>query len=190
MVVALAGRRIDADGQAQAHFPLARVEAVRQKLRALLIEQDARVLVCSAACGADLLALGEAGRIGMERHVILPFEMERFRASSVTDRPGAWGEAFDRVMAEARGSGSLVVMPDAQDSTAAYIAVNRCILEKTRELALRTHDRAAAVLVWDRRSRGPGDLTAEFGSEARGMGFELFEIDTLERKAGNAIPQP
>lgn len=178
MVLAVAGRRIDAEGQAQARFPLSQVPTVRQRLRRLLIEQDVRVLVCSAACGADLVALGEAAKMGIERHIVLPFDPERFRISSVIDRPGDWGEAFDRVLAEVKGAGGLVVLPKAEDGQTAYAAANRLILETARELALRTGDRAAAALIWDGRSRGAGDLTAEFGGEARRMGFPLFEIDT------------
>lgn len=178
MVLAGAGRRIDAEGQAEARFPLSGVATVRQKLRALLIEQEVRMLVCSAACGADLVALDEAGKLGIERHIILPFEPERFRISSVIDRPGGWGELFDRALADVKGAGGLVVLPEPGEEQTAYAAVNRVILETVRELALRTGDRAAAALVWDGRSRGAGDLTAEFRDEARGMGFLLFEIDT------------
>lgn len=189
MVLALAGRRIDAVGQAQARFPLAQVPAVQHRLRTLLVEQDVRILVCSAACGADLVALGEAAKIGIERHVILPFNPERFRTSSVIDRPGSWGEDFDRVLVETRGTGGVVVLPESQDAKTSYLAANHLILEKTRELAFQTGDRAAAALVWDRRSRGTGDLTAEFGDEAQRMSFPLFEIDTSDGFNSGAITQ-
>ena len=52
---------------------------------------DPARLIRSAACGADLLALDIAGEFGVERHVVLPFAVQAFRASSVTDRPGEWG---------------------------------------------------------------------------------------------------
>ena len=48
------------------------------------------VLVCSAACGADLIALQAAGRVSLRRRIVLPFEPSRFRDSSVVDRPGDW----------------------------------------------------------------------------------------------------
>lgn len=178
MVLAAAGRRIDAAGQPQARFPLSQVPAVQQKLRGLLIEQKVRILVCSAACGADLVALEEAGTLGIERHIVLPFEPERFRISSVIDRPGNWGEAFDRALAEVKNNGRLTVVPACENEQTAYAAANRAILETARGLALRTGDRAAAVLLWDGRSRGAGDLTAEFGSEAQRMGFPRFDLDT------------
>ena len=56
-VVALAGRRIDAPGADPPRFPPERVPAVRQRLVDMLAAEQAAVLVCSAACGADLVAL-------------------------------------------------------------------------------------------------------------------------------------
>ena len=55
-VAALAGRRIDAADAAGARFPLANAEVVRARLQALLRAEQGRALVCSAACGADLIA--------------------------------------------------------------------------------------------------------------------------------------
>ncbi len=102
MVIALAGRRIDPPDIANPAFPLANVDAVRIRLREFFQAQSAAALVCSAACGADLLALDVAGTLGIRRRVVLPFAAERFRETSVTDRPGDWGSIFDRVIADAR----------------------------------------------------------------------------------------
>jgi hypothetical protein len=49
-----------------------------------------RMVVASAACGSDLIALDVAGELGLERRVILPFEPNRFAETSVEDRPGEW----------------------------------------------------------------------------------------------------
>ena len=189
MVLALAGRRIDPTDEAHPRFPLAHVEVVQQSLRTLLVEQNVRALVCSAACGADLIALSEAGRLGIDRHVFLPSNPDIFRASSVIDRPGPWGEVFDKVLAEVTAARGLVVLPVNADPQAGYVAVNQSILDAARKLAVQAGDRAAATLVWDRHSRGADDLTAEFGSQARHMGLPLFEIDTSGRD-DRALPGP
>ena len=63
-VIALAGRRIDAPETKPARFPLKNVPIVRERLAALLAAEHAEALVCSAACGADLIALAEAERLG------------------------------------------------------------------------------------------------------------------------------
>ena len=110
-VIALAGRRIDAPETKSTRFPLSNVPMVRERLAALLAAEHAEALVCSAACGADLIALAEAERLGLRRRIVLPFSAKRFRETSVTDRPGEWGPLYDRLIAEAQAAGDLVVLP-------------------------------------------------------------------------------
>src|SRR5882672_10452911 len=94
MIIALAGRRVDSADAKQPRFPPRNVERVHTQTRAVLKEKGATALVSSAACGADLIALSEAGQLGLRRRVILPFERRRFRETSVTDRPGEWGRLY------------------------------------------------------------------------------------------------
>lgn len=77
-VIALAGRRIDAPETKSARFPLSNVPIVRERLAALLAAEHAEALVCSAACGADLIALAEAERLGLRRRIVLPFRQSAF----------------------------------------------------------------------------------------------------------------
>lgn len=184
-VLALAGRRVDAPGATTPRFPLERVPVVRERIRQLLEERQPSRLVCSAACGADLLALQEADALGIRHHIVLPFDASRFRDTSVADRPGDWVGTYDRLIAEARSAGGLTVLEDMDaGSGAAYAAANRAILEE----ALRTaradakggQPRAVlAVIVWDGQSRGEADLTEGFAREAGAMGMDVIEIRTL-----------
>ena len=64
-VIALAGRRIDAPDTDPPRFPLGNIPMVRQRLVDMLAAERADALVCSAACGADLIALEEAERLGI-----------------------------------------------------------------------------------------------------------------------------
>ena len=77
-VVALAGRRIDSEGAEIARFPLDQEENVKEQRSVLLENLHPSRLVCSAACGADLLALEAAGELGIPTTVVLPFERQRF----------------------------------------------------------------------------------------------------------------
>lgn len=72
-VVALVGRRIDAVDTNESRFPLEAVPTVRRRLADLFVRERAVTIVCSAACGADLLALEEAERLGLRRRIVLPF---------------------------------------------------------------------------------------------------------------------
>lgn len=178
MIIALAGRRVDSADAKQPRFPLQNVEMVRTRARAVLEEKGATALVSSAACGADLIALSEAGRLGLRRRVILPFERRRFRETSVTDRPGDWGPLYDEVLDAVEAAGDLVILQDVTDDEA-YSAANHAILDEAVALAKAVHEPATAVLMWDGVSRGDHDLTEEFGAEARKRGLAVTEVRTI-----------
>src|SRR5579864_5088458 len=109
-VVALVGRRIDGADTFPPRFPRDAVPSVRRRLTDLFAREHAVVLVCSAACGSDLLALEQAELLGLRRRIILPFPPDRFRQTSVVDRPGDWGLMFDRLVAAAESAGDLIVL--------------------------------------------------------------------------------
>jgi hypothetical protein len=182
-VIALAGRRIDKLDAATPRFPLANVELVRERIAALLSAEHAEALVCSAACGADLLALGEAERLGLRRRIVLPFPPERFRKKSVIDRPGNWGPMFDRLVAAARAAGDLVILPNTgDDSDAAYAEANQAIIREAAALVRTNADvipgRLVAAIVWEGSARAGTDASGGLLSLARKAGFEERSIPT------------
>jgi hypothetical protein len=124
LTIALAGRRIDAADAEEPRFPLASVVLVRERLRDLFVRRGASTLVCSAACGADLVALEAAEQLGLRRRVVLPFAAERFRETSVTDRPGDWGLLYDRAIEAVQRVGDLIVLEDVGEERDAYDAAN------------------------------------------------------------------
>ena len=134
MIVALAGRRIDSAEAKEPRFPVSNIETVRTRVRAVLQEKGATALVSSAACGADLIALSEAGQLGLRRRVILPTERRRFRETSVTDRPGEWGALYDQILDAVEAAGDLVVLQNRPDDDA-YSAANCAILDEALALA-------------------------------------------------------
>jgi hypothetical protein len=177
-VIALVGRRIDAPDADPSRFPLANVALVESRLRQLFVAEAVRAIVSSAACGADLLAQTVAGAMGKRRRVVLPFERGRFRKSSVVDRPGDWGSAYDRLLAELDPTGDVVTLPGSADDDAAYAAANGAILDKATAWARQPPDEVVVTLVWDGASRGMGDLTAAFGEEARKRGLRVAQVST------------
>ncbi|MGC2635643.1 MAG: hypothetical protein WA294_00590 [Acidobacteriaceae bacterium] len=176
MVVALSGRRIDAPDAARPAFPLENVDAVRGRILRVLGELSVTILVCSAACGADLLALEAAESLGARRRIVLPFDARLFRQTSVVDRPGEWGQAFDRSVRAAEASGDLVnlALPQADES---YARTNAFILEESVRLALGAP--VTAMLVWDRVARGQGDYTEWLGKAARAQHLDVVDVSTL-----------
>lgn len=182
-VVALAGRRIDAPGTNPPRFPLDNVPLVRERLAKLFQDECVAILVCSAACGADLLALEEAKRLGLRRRIVLPFSPQRFRETSVVDRPGDWGPVFDGLIATAQRTGDLVVLDATLGSDdAAYTAANQAIVRETQALA-RVHLgdpplRRIVVVVWEGSAREESDATGGLRDSAVTAGFEERSILT------------
>jgi hypothetical protein len=174
-VVALAGRRIDAPRAEAPRFPLANVPLVTERVRETFTQLAARTLVCSAACGGDLIALDVAAERGLDAYIVLPFDPDRFRTTSVDDRPGDWGPRYDRAIAQAQAARRLeVIVADHDSSDAeAYAAVNDRILKRALELAGNPAD-VVAVAVWEGRPRGEGDLTWWLlcGAERAGVAIE------------------
>src|ERR1700694_1562252 len=128
MIIALAGRRIDAPDAPAPRFPLWNVEIVRRRVRDVLESEGATALATSAASGADLLAQSEARQLGLRRRVILPFDRERFLKSSVIDRPGDWAPPYHQLLDAVTAAGDLVVLGDAADNEQGYVALIGSIL--------------------------------------------------------------
>ena len=174
-VIALAGRRTDAIDTDTARFPLSSVRAVRAKLHDLLLENNTKKLVCSAACGADLVALDMAGELGVERHIVIPFSVSEFRRISVTDRPGEWGPLYDRIISEVSAQGLLQILNCDSDDDEAFSTTNKAIIERAESLS--SDDVAPlAVIVWEGQSHEPIDATREFLELAQDARFKLTTI--------------
>jgi len=179
VVFALAGRRLDAPDVKQRRFPAENVDEVRARLRSLFAARNAAVLVSSAACGADLLALEAAESQHMKRRIVLPFPRDVFRRTSVVDRPGEWGTIYDRVLDKVENENGLVVLGCSEDDPSAYTATNHTILDEAVSLAHQQRLGVAAVVVWDQQSRGPDDITEQFSKEASRRNIEVLSISTL-----------
>lgn len=187
-VVALAGRRIDPEPTQVQRFPFDQVERVRAEIADRLRQANATVLVCSAACGADLIALEIAQNMGVRTRIILPFSAARFRETSVVDRPRPefWGSLFDRVTKIARARGDLVELDGGTENDAAYSAANVAIINEARTLAgVKDNGRSGAALplialvVWEGAARGVDDNTERFAGLARRSDFRVESILTV-----------
>ena len=92
------------------------------------------MVVCSGACGADILALEAAAQLGLGRRLVLPFARQKFRATSVADRGEDWGLRFDAILHQLPGE-HIVELNLQQSSDQAYAAANSEILDQAEGLA-------------------------------------------------------
>ena len=178
MIVASAGRRIDETNAETSRFPLENVALTRARIFEFLKKEAATILVCSAACGADLLILEAAGQLKIERHIILPFERERFRTTSVIDRPGDWGKPFDEICGEVEKQGNLTVLKDFENDSDAYSAATTEILNKAESLQSTGENQKLALLIWEGNVKSEDDETAGFATKANARNFVVKEILT------------
>jgi hypothetical protein len=180
MIIALAGRRVDALDAKLARFPSTpeNLETVHKRILELLQAKRASTLVSSAACGADLLALSAAQSLGVRRIIVLPFEREKFRKTSVTDRPGEWGSLYDGIVDEVQKAGDLQTL-HLRSEEEAYAEATHVIVDEAISLGQKLRVPVVAVLVWDGKSRGKGDLTEEFGRYAKSKKVAVIEVMTV-----------
>lgn len=178
-VAALAGRRIDALDAVNSRFPLLGAEYVFNKLLCRFRQERVERLVCSAACGADILALEAARKLAIPATVVLPYAPQTFRKISVTDRPGNWGERFDRLVQAARDSDNLIVLELDAGNEMAFMLTNHRIIQAA--LTSEFH-RKLAFVVWEGQSRGGDDSTAEFLNFALSQGFKKKSVLTKRRQ--------
>jgi hypothetical protein len=179
MVIALAGRRVDAEKSETVRFPVANVPQVRKRISDWFAQHTVHTLVCSAACGADLLALDVAGEFNIRRRIVLPFTREQFRASSVVDRGGEWGAPFDAILDAVTARGDVLALGYTPENELAYLETNHAILELAVVMGEKLSQPVKILLVWDGVSRGDDDVTAAFQQEAYGRGLEVEEISTF-----------
>src|SRR5262249_34805122 len=186
-VVALGGRRIDAEPTSTPRFPFDQVGRVGREIAEQLRRTQAVALGCSAACGADLIALETAQKMGLPTRIILPFSAPRFRETSGVDRPRPkfWGSMFDPVSSAARADGNLVEL-DAPEADDAYSMTNGVIIREAKKLAgFKDRERSIGSLrliglvVWEGASRGSDDNTNKFVQLAQESGFRIEQVLTL-----------
>jgi hypothetical protein len=169
-----AGRRVDAPDAQPARFPPSKVPKVRERIRELLLREKPVAVVCSAACGADLLLLDVAGQMHIKQFVLLASDQETFRQSSVTDRPGNWGDLYDHVLKTAKVE--TLKVPGGQEG---YLQTNLELLNRGEELARARGVPAQALVIWNQESRGPDDVTEHFLKQAKQRHIPILEISTL-----------
>lgn len=184
MIVAVAGRRIDAPGAQPPRFPLARRQQTARNIATALERLGATAVVCAAACGADLMALQVARERGLRRHIILPYRAEWFLADSVTDRPGDWEELYWSLIEDARAGDDLVTLDFPRGSDDAFRAANEMIVSEAQRLAheVSPHDPTAALgglIVWEGAPRGPDDVTAHLKERLERAGARVEVALTL-----------
>lgn len=177
MLIAFAGRRVDAPNAPTPRLPLACIDVLAQRLRDVFLDAHATELVSSAACGADLVAIRVARELGMAFAIVLPFDIDTFAETSVTDRPGDWLHQYQEACADASARGALIVLGAKRGDDAAYALANERIVSEATSRA--ANGGALAVIAHEGASRGADDMTEGFARLARAAGMDVMRVSTL-----------
>lgn len=173
-VVVAAGRRVDAPDAQDARFPASNVDVVRKRIATFFAHEKPSALVSSGACGADLLSLEVAQKQRVKRYLVLGAEPAEFRKSSVTDRPGNWGELFDQAMKTSKVE--VLKVPDGQEG---YLETNLKLLDRAQAVAKQSGTTVLALVIWNEQSRGADDVTDHFLQHAKLRKIPVTQISTL-----------
>lgn len=173
-VAALAGRRIDEPDSTRVQFPLTCVKRVTADLRKLFETGRFTSLVCSAACGADLVAVESAKLLGMTVDIVLPYSPPKFRESSVVDRPGDWGPRYDRLIDETAENNRLHILNSDEEGT--YDLATMGIFSIATSMA--PLESIIGVVVWEGQPRDQDDATLDFKRRAEKLGLTVHEVAT------------
>jgi hypothetical protein len=176
-VAALAGRRVDSENAEYQRFPESECVHVAKKLLNRFYKEKVKHLVCSAACGADILALEAAEKACIPTTIVLPFDHVLFRKLSVSDRPGDWGQRYDQLIKKALNTGNLIEL-ECDNDPSAFLIANKTIIKTAKSLKSL---KKLAFVVWEGKSRGESDYTADFLRLAKENGFEKKSVLTLRR---------
>ena len=155
------------------------------------------------ARGTDLLAMQAADELKLDRWMVLPFDPDAFRESSVEDGKEKgfqrdWGRDFQEVVdklskttdheGETKGGLINLHLPVGAENRVAYDAANDAILDTAERLAHQSrsgagrdpHGSVLAVVVWEGQKRGEDDLTWSFKKKAEARNLPVRVILTVD----------
>lgn len=94
-ILTFAGHMIDRHDRVSPRFPSYAEDAVRLLIAQSIAQTEPSAVVCSAACGGDIIFAEEALRYGAQLYLIMPFESQiDFLYHSVAYAGSQWVERF------------------------------------------------------------------------------------------------
>lgn len=153
-VVVFTGHMIDQPGRLSPRFPGALEARVAREIAQVLGKLEAGIGYSSAACGSDILFLEAMLKRQGEINIVLPFQWQEFRKTSVEIVPGGdWGARFEHLLSRA----TRVVVACEHRSTGSPLAYEYGNLLQDGLAVLRARlldTDLVPLVVWDGR---PGD---------------------------------
>lgn len=173
-IAVFTGHRVD-DDETRGRFPPSRVPAVKDEIARVLIARKIRSGYSSAASGGDLLFLEALLDLGGEAHVVVPFPVEAFAATSVGE---LWRPRFERILQKI--GGRVLVLSDRvpDDKPLAFRACNDALVTAAHDEGELLDEIPLLIALVSPGSEatvgGPVEMVNLWATRARG---EVIKID-------------
>ncbi|QHN62797.1 tetratricopeptide repeat-containing protein [Curtobacterium flaccumfaciens] len=186
LIIVFAGSQPDAEGREQARFPRSAEEHIKSRVRGLLQDLKPQLVIGALAAGSDILIAEAARAEGIPFRALLPFDVDTFRATSVSVSGTRWEHRYDRLVAEAQVES---LDEDVEDD--AYVAHNGALLDTAARLAEEEGQRLWCLLV--RPSPDPAvpeSVTDDMALRAEGRGLLTLDLDPLAERKRTFVVMP
>lgn len=177
-VLLFSGHIIDVPGRSQARFPAALEPAVSARIASELDALSAGpedLALCGGAAGGDLLFAEACAQRGVGLEILLPFERERFLASSVDPSGLEWRRRFETLA----GLGTVVIRTLPADflggsDLTPFARNNLWLLQHALEHGA---ERLRFLALWDGQPGDGAGGTADMVAAAERVTSEIRIID-------------
>ena len=175
MILAYAGVQADEADRPAPRLPASAEAALARRLRELLSTLRPRLVVGALASGSDLLIVEQARLEGCDVRVLLPFDIETFKRTSVTARGRRWEIIYDRLIAEL--GHRVQIAPLDPDSAESFRVHNGAMLDFAMELA--DPDEQIQALVVRPTHTNEASVSGDFAERAVAAGIAVLDVDPM-----------
>jgi hypothetical protein len=187
MIVVYGGCQADETGRPTPRLPRHAEQPLTRRIRGLLKSLKPTYLVGALASGADILFARAALAEHIPLQVVLPFEKDTFRRTSVATRGEVWTDHYIQIL---ESPGVRVMCGELDPANEhSYREHNLVLLDEGKNLAA-AKDRVWLITVRPDPDRGSLGITDDLVHRAEQLGVFCLDLDPLPRPRTALIVMP
>src|SRR5690349_10862116 len=145
MIIVYGGCQADEPGRKAPRLPRYAEEPLERRIRGLLRSLKPRSLVGALASGADIIFARAALAENIPVHVVLPFDSDTFRRTSVAPRGQVWADHYNRILESPGVQVTCGELDPADDQT--YRKHNAVLLSEGKSVAAAADERVWLITI-------------------------------------------
>lgn len=186
MIFIYAGSQPDAEDRAEARFPRGAEDETKMRIRGLLQDLKPKQIFGALAAGADIIIAEAAREEGIPFRALLPFDVDTFRRTSVSDRGERWVQRYDRLVRETE-----VECLDSEVQESAYTDHNAVMLDRAQKIAEEQGERLWCLLIRPTPDpTRPESVTDDMAARAEGRGILTLDINPIAERVRTFVVMP